>query len=170
MPVACRWSRRSYFVACLGRMTSLTSRSLARLKHLYNRLGKLEKLFAILLFLYVFLTYVTPGSGFVALLQVILFLLGFWLVIRLARTGMRRAIWRLRNRLLMTYLFIAVVPVLLIVVFVGIGTYALSSQLAVYLVSSELDRRIASLNWVGHAVADADPRQRMQALHGVGEV
>jgi sigma-B regulation protein RsbU (phosphoserine phosphatase) len=151
-------------------LENLTARSLAGAKSLFKRLGRLEKLFAILLLLYVFLTYATPGSGFVALLQVILVLLGLWIVIRLARIGIRRAIWRLRNRLLMTYLFIAVVPILLIVVFVGIGTYALSSQLAVYLVSSELDRRIGSLNWIGHAVSDASTQQRMQVLQGVGEV
>ena len=149
---------------------SVTARSIAGAKRFYRRLGKLEKLFLVLFLLYVFATYTTPGSAFVALLQVTVFLLGLWILIRLARSGMRRAIWRLRNRLMMTYLFIAVVPVLLIVVFVGIGTYALSSQLAVYLVSSELDRRIASLNWVGHAVADAAPQQRMQVLHGAGEI
>ena len=140
------------------------------MKDFLRGLGKLEKSFAILVLLYVFLAYVTPGSGFVALLQVVLVLLGFWLLIRVARVGMRRAIWRLRNRLLMTYVFIAVVPVLLIVLFVGVGTYALSSQLAVYLVSSELDRRVDSLNWVGHAAAGANPQQRMLVLHGVGEV
>lgn len=133
-------------------------------------IGKLEKSFGIILLLYLILLFLTPGSGFVALLQVVLVLLGLWLLIRVARVGVRRAIWRLRNRLLMTYLFIAMVPILLIVVFVSIGTYALSSQLAVYLVSSELDRRIASLDWFGRAVAESSPQQRMQVLHGIGEV
>ena len=135
-----------------------------------RRLGKPEKTFLVLLLLYVFITYTAPGSTFAAILQLVLILLGVWVLMRLARFGVRRAIWRLRNRLLMTYVFIAVVPVLLIVIFVGIGAYALSSQLAVYLVSSELDRRIGSLTWVGHAVADANPKQRTQVLHGVGAV
>ncbi len=145
---------------------SLTSQIRTRLR----LIGKLEKSFGIILLLYLTLLVLTPGSGFVALLQVILVLLGFWLLVRVARIGMRRAIWRLRNRLLMTYMFIALVPILLIVIFVGIGTYALSSQLAVYLVSSELDRRIASLDWFGSAVAETSQQQRMQVLHGVGEV
>jgi len=49
---------------------------------------------------------------------------------------MRKAIWRLRNRLLVTYLFIALVPVLLIVTLSGLSTYVLLSQLAAYLANS----------------------------------
>ena len=142
----------------------------ARLKDRLLRLDKLEKFFAILLLLYLILAFLTPSSGFVALLQLVLVLVGFSLLIRVARVGIRRSIWRLRNRLLMTYLFIAVVPVLLIVVFVGIGAYALSSQLAVYLVSSELDRRIGSLNWMANALADAAPQRRAETVRSVGEV
>ena len=149
---------------------SLTARFIAAAKHLLRRFGMLEKTFAVLLFLYIFVSLTAPGSGFASLLQVVLVLLGLWLLIRLTRMGIKQAIWRLRNRLMMTYLFIAVVPVLLIILFVGIGGYALSSQLAVYLVSSELDRRIGSLSWVAHAVAEANPRQRVQVIHGVGEV
>jgi len=145
---------------------SLTTQIRTRLR----LIGKIEKTFGIILFLYLILLFLTPGSGFVALLQVVLVLLGFWLLVRVARIGVRRAIWRLRNRLLMTYMFIAMVPIMLIVIFVSIGAYALSSQLAVYLVSSELDRRIASLDWFGRAVAETSPQQRMQVLHGVGEV
>lgn len=141
-----------------------------RSKALFARLGKLGKTFIVLVLLYVFLTYTSPAGTFTALVQIVVLLLGLWLLIRLARAGIRRAIWRLRNRLLMTYLFIAVVPVLLIVIFVGIGAYALSSQLAVYLVSSELDRRIATLNWMGRVVAEANPPQRMQVMQGIGEV
>ncbi len=132
-------------------------------------MGKLEKTFAGLLVLYIALAYAVPSAWYTDLLQVVLILLGLWLVIRFARRGVRHAIWRLRNRLLMTYLFIAVVPVLLIVVFVGIGAYALSSQLAVYLVSSEMDRRTASLAWLANALADAPPQQRAQTERDIGE-
>lgn len=141
-----------------------------RLKARLLRLGKLEKTFIVLFLLYIALAFLIPASGFTALLQVVVVLLALWILIRLARTGIRRAIWRLRNRLLMTYLFIAVVPVLLIIVFVSIGAYALSSQLAVYLVSSELDRRISSIAWMSGAVLSAPPRDRLQTMKGVGEV
>jgi len=142
----------------------------SRIKAGLRRLGKLEKTFAALLVLYLALLFFAPSSAFTALTQVVLILLGLWLLIRLARMGVRHAIWRLRNRLLMTYLFIALVPILLILVFVGIGAYALSSQLAVYLVSSELDRRIGSFTWVANAIADANPKDRIRTMQGAGEV
>ena len=54
--------------------------------------------------------------------------------------------WRLRNRLIVTYMFIAVVPIVLIAALAAMGGYLLISQLAVYLVTSELDRRIEALD------------------------
>jgi len=39
---------------------------------------------------------------------------GLVVLFRLARRAMRRAIWRLRNRLIAAYLFIAVVPIVLL--------------------------------------------------------
>jgi sigma-B regulation protein RsbU (phosphoserine phosphatase) len=123
-----------------------------------------EKVFIVLLVLYTALASLIASNGYLTFLRVILILLGIWVLIRLARGGVRRALWRLRNRLMMTYLFIAVVPILLILVFAGLGAYALSSQLAVYLVSSELDRRIGELNWVAHGIADANPRDRQRIM------
>jgi phosphoserine phosphatase RsbU/P len=50
-------------------------------------------------------------------------LLAVIVVIRLARRGLRKAIWRLRNRLIAAYIFIAVVPVVLILLLAAIATY-----------------------------------------------
>ncbi len=136
----------------------------ATLNSVLRRLGMPEKVFIVLLLLYAALASLIASNGFLTFLRVVLILLGIWVLIRLARDGVRKAIWRLRNRLLMTYLFIAVVPILLILVFAGVGAYALSSQLAVYLVSSELDRRIGELDWVAHGIADANPRDRQRVL------
>ena len=60
---------------------------------------------------------------------------------RLARRYTAMLIWRLRNRLIVAYVFIAVVPILLIVVLVASATYVITGQAAVYLITSELDRR-----------------------------
>ena len=54
--------------------------------------------------------------------------------------------WRLRNRLIVTYIFIAMVPIVLIATLAALGGYLLVNGLAVYLVTSELDRRIDSLD------------------------
>ena len=42
---------------------------------------------------------------------------------------------------MVAYLFIAVLPILLVLTLVGLGVYMLAGQVAVYLVRSELDRR-----------------------------
>ena len=70
---------------------------------------------------------------------------GLWLAIRLLRLAARQAVWRLRHRLLVTYLFIAVVPALLIIGLAALGGYMIVHQLAAYLVTAELDRRIDGL-------------------------
>ncbi len=69
-----------------------------------------------------------------------------------------RAIWRLRNRLIVTYLFIAVVPVILLITLAALALYGMTMQMAVYLVTSELDRRIGSLQTIADSVARADRR------------
>jgi sigma-B regulation protein RsbU (phosphoserine phosphatase) len=89
---------------------------------------------------------------------------GTWLIVRLLRLAARQAIWRLRNRLLVTYLFIAVVPILLVAALAGLGGYSLVSQLAVYLVTSELDRRIESIAAFTDSVVHTDPASRPNAM------
>jgi sigma-B regulation protein RsbU (phosphoserine phosphatase) len=72
--------------------------------------------------------------------------MGSVLAFRYVRSGIRRAIWRLRNRLFVTYVFIGVVPVFLIVLLVGLGSYIIFGQVADYLITTELDRRAESLS------------------------
>src|SRR6202171_533355 len=142
---------------------------LEKLKTLYRQVGKLGKIFAGLLLIYLVLLLLKPTSGWVTFLQFVLIVLGFWLALRLTRAFMRKAIWRLRNRLLVTYLFIAVVPVLLIGVLSGLSMFLLLSQLAAYLASSELDRRIAALDRAAQQVALSSPQHRTEVMRSVAE-
>ena len=78
---------------------------------------------------------------------------------------MRKAIWRLRNRLIMAYLFIAVVPIILIAALAGIAGYAVIGQMAVYLVNTELSHRVNGLLRPAEALARApigDPEQTLR--------
>src|SRR2546423_13191267 len=93
-------------------------------------------------------------TGFVATI------LGIILGIRFLRTGIRKAIWRLRNRLIVTYIFIAVVPIVLILILAGIGSYIVAGQVAVYLVSSELDRRTGALTGPANVLSRTPPENR----------
>ena len=84
-----------------------------------------------------------------------LFVLGSVLGFRYIRSGIRRTIWRLRNRLIVTYIFIAVVPVFLIILLVGLGSFIIFGQVSDYLITTELDRRAESLSAAADALSQA---------------
>jgi sigma-B regulation protein RsbU (phosphoserine phosphatase) len=122
---------------------------------LWKRAGKVEKIFAVALVLYLILRFASPDSGFETFVALVTYLLGAWIAFRLLRIGLRKITWRLRNRLIVAYVFIAVLPILLILTLVGLGGYILAGQVAVYLVRSELDRRVASLRFVAEDLSAA---------------
>jgi sigma-B regulation protein RsbU (phosphoserine phosphatase) len=106
--------------------------------------------------------FVSAGLGLPEfdLLRLAMYVAGVWLALRLIRLAFRRGIWRLRNRLLAAYLFIAVVPILLIGTLAVVAVRAIASQLAVYLVTSELDRRIEGLRLLGESLAHSSAAER----------
>jgi phosphoserine phosphatase RsbU/P len=57
----------------------------------------------------------------------------------------RRVTWRVRNRLMLTYFLVGVIPIVLIFFFVQIGTYLIVGQTTSYLMQQELDRRVAQV-------------------------
>ncbi len=147
-------------------MNSLQKFRLARrLKYL----GKVEKLFCLLLLLYLPLALFSSETIVVPILQFVLIILGAWILFRFTRIGMRKAIWRLRNRLLVTYLFIALVPVILIATLAGLSAYFSLSQLSVYLASSELERRASSLEVIAQTIAQSSASQRPEIAARIGE-
>jgi sigma-B regulation protein RsbU (phosphoserine phosphatase) len=101
-------------------------------------------------------------SGFTGF---VLTILGIILGFRLLRTGIRKSIWRLRNRLIVTYVFIAVVPIMLILILAGLGSYIVAGQVAAYLISSELDRRTGALNGPAQMLIHTPPENRAQVIH-----
>ena len=128
-------------------------------------LGRIEKAF--LVFAAVFaLLYFTRVAPIVQLLAALgAFILVSLALVKLARRGMRKAIWRLRNRLIVAYLFIAVVPILLIAALAVIAGYAVIGQMAVYLVNTELTHRVNGLLRPAEALARSpvgDPEQTLR--------
>lgn len=111
----------------------------------WRRLRWVTKTFFVLAALYALL-YV---SGVAPLLQsltaLVALFFGLLSLVGLVRRSLRRAIWRLRNRLVLAYLMIAVVPIVLGLLLVVIASWAVIGQMAVYLVNSELERRISFL-------------------------
>jgi sigma-B regulation protein RsbU (phosphoserine phosphatase) len=139
-------------------------------KRTIDWLGRVGLTFVVLLVLYILLGWIAPGSGFRLAVTAGLAVTGTWLAIRLLRRAARQSIWRLRDRLLVTYLFISVVPILLVAGLAIMGGYSLVSQLAVYLVTSELQRRIDSLASLAENVARSDPETRPSVMERAADL
>ena len=62
-------------------------------------------------------------------------------------------LWRLRNRLIITYVFIGVIPVFLLVVISVITLYLLAGQFASFVVTSEINNHLRSAGASSHTIA-----------------
>ncbi len=120
-------------------------------------MGRVGIAFLVLAAAYALIRSFAPRSSWLLVIGIALTISGVWLAARLLRNA---ALWRLRNRLLVTYLFIAVVPILLILVLAVEGGKYMAQQIAIYLVSSELDRRIDGLADAAQSIVRTDPRSR----------
>ncbi|MFN7997878.1 MAG: SpoIIE family protein phosphatase [Bryobacteraceae bacterium] len=136
----------------------------ARLKTFYRSLGSAEKVFLVLFILMWVFSYLAPASGFGLLITFAAWIAGFIVAVRLARSGIKKVIWRLRNRLIVAYVFIAMVPIVLILALVAVSTYGITGQIALYLVNSELDRRTNILRGAAGAIAHTPIAGRPEAI------
>jgi sigma-B regulation protein RsbU (phosphoserine phosphatase) len=66
----------------------------------------------------------------------------------------RRILWRLRNRLIVTYVFIGVIPAVLLIAMALITLYGFAGQFAVFVVTSEIHAQLRSLEAVNSAVTN----------------
>jgi len=74
-------------------------------------------------------------------------------VVRLVRFFRERVLWRLRRRLVVTYLFMAVVPIVLILLLVAVGAVIINGQFAAFLVASNLRNHFDELRQLNRVVA-----------------
>ncbi len=81
----------------------------------------------------------------------------FYLLFRFIGWWRSRLLWSLRNRLIVAYLFIALVPILLIVTLVALAGRILYSQLGAYLLYEDIQTRINTI---------ADMAEHIAAAHG----
>jgi phosphoserine phosphatase RsbU/P len=89
-------------------------------------------------------------SGWVGILSVLAIILLGVLAYRWLKA---RLLWRLRNRLIVTYVFIGVIPVALLGAMAFITIYLFAGQFANFVVTSELESRLYSLQSVNAAIA-----------------
>src|SRR6201993_842326 len=86
--------------------------------------------------------------GFLSFISILLFtILGFrWLKAKI--------LWRLRNRLIVTYIFIGVVPTLLLIGMAFATLYLFAGQFANFIVTSEIHLQLHSVEAVNSAIAN----------------
>lgn len=116
----------------------------------------LPRAFTALLVLYVILGFGLKWDALADLIFIVLAVCGSILAFRL----IRRSIWSLRNRLYVTWFFIGVVPILLILALAASGTWIVAGQVAAYLVNSELQRRAELLSGPARIVSQANAADR----------
>lgn len=139
-----------------------------RLRDAGGRLGRWEWAFLAAVVAYGALRALAPGNLLTALLASIALVLGFVVGLRTARRLVRHTIWRLRNRLLVAYVFIAVVPVVLLVALAAIGAWILTGQIAIYLVTHELEQRAAMLFDVAQGLVATPEEALRDRLRWIG--
>ena len=74
-------------------------------------------------------------------------------VVRLVRAFKHHVLWHLRRRLVVTYIFIAVVPIVLILYLVGRGAVIANGQFAAFLVTLNVNDQVDQLEQVNRIVA-----------------
>ena len=92
----------------------------------------------------------TRQSGFFLFLAVLSF---SYFAIRGFIWARRYLLWSLRNRLITAYIFIAVVPVLLLLTMAGLGAYLLYWQLGAYVLYTDMQERQERLSEVAATMA-----------------
>ncbi len=95
------------------------------------------------------------SGGLFSFLKYLAVLAGVYLLFRLIGWWRDRLLWSLRNRLMVAYLFIAVVPILSIVTLAVLAGRILYSQLGAYLLHEDLQQRIAMIADIAEHIAAA---------------
>lgn len=133
----------------------------------YSRVGRVGLVFAIALALFIVLMLAGNAGFFLFLDIIVLAVTGIWLAIRSLRYLMNRSLWSLRNRLFVVYALTGVLPILLILVLVGLCGWALTSELAIHLASSELDRRLDAMQAAADALDKTPAEDRKYAAPNI---
>src|SRR5208282_2912089 len=91
-----------------------------------------------------------PGPG---LLRFLGTLAAFYLLYRFWTRWRSQVLWSLRNRLIVAYLFIAVVPIILLLIFSSLLGQIIYSQLGAYLLYHAVEDRLEMLSNSAEAIA-----------------
>jgi sigma-B regulation protein RsbU (phosphoserine phosphatase) len=121
----------------------------------WRRLSRLDLVALVVLLAGLVASEVDVQSRILGFLEFLAILSIGYLLYRVVAWGRNRLLWSLRNRLIVAYLFIAVVPILLIMTFVVLAGRFLYSQLGAYLLYEDLHRRIEMITDISEHIAAA---------------
>jgi sigma-B regulation protein RsbU (phosphoserine phosphatase) len=127
----------------------------ASLRELWNRLTWLDLVSLVVAAAGLVLANIELNGRAVNFLKYLAVLAAIYLLVRFISWWRTRLLWSLRNRLIVAYLFIAVVPILLIVTLVSIAGRILYSQLGAYLLHEDIQHRIEMIADIAEHIAVA---------------
>jgi sigma-B regulation protein RsbU (phosphoserine phosphatase) len=130
----------------------------------WRHLGWIERVFLVLMAAWALLFFTGMAQRYQTLTAVAAMLMGVLALVKIGRMAMRNLIWRLRNRLIVAYLFIAVVPIVLLLALLLVTSWALVGQIAVYMVDRELTNRMRALAFPAETLTRAPARDPQTAL------
>jgi sigma-B regulation protein RsbU (phosphoserine phosphatase) len=96
------------------------------------------------------LSYGDSLGGWVSFLSFVVIVLFSILAFRWVKA---KALWRLRNRLIVTYVFVGVIPVVMLVILATLSFYLFAGQFATFVVTTALDSELKSLDAANSAIA-----------------
>lgn len=127
----------------------------AKLREVWSHLSWLDLVCAAIVAAGLFLALLDINGGVFSFLEYLAVLAGLYLLVRFVSWWRNRLLWSLRNRLIVAYLFIAVVPILSIVILVVLAARILYSQLGAYLLYEDLHQRITLVADIAEHIAIA---------------
>jgi sigma-B regulation protein RsbU (phosphoserine phosphatase) len=131
----------------------------------WRKLGYIEKAFFLLVALWAVLYFAGVAGRYQTMVAIGAIAMGIVTIVKLGRMAVKNAIWRLRNRLIVAYLFIAVVPIVLILALMLGTSYAVVGQVAVFLVNRQLDNHIRTLRMPAETMTRAPARDPQTAMN-----
>src|SRR6266852_3989389 len=127
----------------------------ATFKEVWDRLSWLDILSTFVVIAGLLLQLLGFNAGPSSFLKYLAVLAAVYLLVRFIGWWRSRLLWSLRNRLVVAYLFIAFVPILLIVTLVFLAARILYSQLGAYLLHEDIQQRIEMLADISEHIAIA---------------
>ena len=128
-----------------------------RLTVFLRRLSPLDRIAVAIIALYIAIRVAEAASFHIplsALIGFVAFLAVVYLVFRSLPWVRSELLWGLRNRLVVAYVFIAVVPVVLLLAMAGAGSYLAYLQLGAHLLRDHIDEQSARIKADADAISD----------------